>query len=52
MMNEHIREQLWYAIKECVEGGVSPQEFKQEAALSWELALRDRLKWEVEEMNK
>lgn len=52
MITESQRERLWYVIQEMVLSGVSPQEFKAEAAMSWEQALRDRLRDEPQEIEK
>jgi hypothetical protein len=44
VITEYQQNQLWYVIKDMVDSGVSPKEFKREAAASWEQALRDRLR--------
>lgn len=50
MITNHQQNQLWYVIQDMVNSGVSPREFKQEAAASWEQALRDRLRDEPKEI--
>lgn len=50
MITEYQQNQLWYVIQDMVNCGVSPREFKQEAAASWEQALREKLRDEPKEI--
>lgn len=50
MITDWQSTQLWYVIEEMVQAGVTPAEFKREAAASWEQALRERLANEPKEI--
>jgi len=50
VITNHQQTQLWYVIEDMINCGVSPREFKQEAAACWEQALREKLRDEPKEI--